>query len=156
LQREVSLVKDHPAVFSYYIADEPDGDAQVAPAKMMAVYRLIKGIDPTRPVSMVFTNTAAGANGRYWAANYSGCYDIAMVDPYPIGDCHEWDPQPVPPCGAAVDIVPVIDRLVALHRGPVIFAPQAIGGVGHTRPTRHKPRATILLSCMLQCCRAVR
>jgi hypothetical protein len=117
LSREVALVKDHPAVFSYYVADEPAGPGSlVTPARLRAVYKIIKQTDPHHPVSMVFTSRPSSPGG-YWAANYSDCYDIAMVDPYPIGDCHTWDPEPVPPCGRAVDVVAAIDEVVALHRG---------------------------------------
>ena len=43
IQREVLLIKDHPAVMSVYIADEPDAPgSHVLPGTLKMVYQVIE------------------------------------------------------------------------------------------------------------------
>jgi hypothetical protein len=73
----VNAFKDHTALLSYYIADEPDGPQQ-DPQWMIQPYNLIKKLDPYHPVTIVL-------NCQYGVNNYTAATDILMTDPYPIG-----------------------------------------------------------------------
>lgn len=76
LKSEVLAFKDHPALLSYYINDEPDGQGR-PPAILEAAYQLIHELDPYHPVSIVFMMPQK-------ANDYKNTMDIAMTDPYPI------------------------------------------------------------------------
>ena len=117
LTDEVQLVAQHPAVFAIYTADEPDAPGSwVEPDRLRAVYRNVKAVAPHLPVSICFT---AGL-----ARNFSGAFDIALVDPYPIGDGP----------GTPLSILHELDAALALGV-PVIFAAQAYGGAGRRKRT---------------------
>mmetsp|Transcript_26691 Transcript_26691/g.50592 ORF Transcript_26691/g.50592 Transcript_26691/m.50592 type:complete len:616 (-) Transcript_26691:170-2017(-) len=106
LTKQVEHFKGHPAVFGWYLADEPDGGG-IEPNLLQPKYDLIRSLDATRPVSMVF---CAGG-----ASNYLSMLDLIMVDPYPIPGSH----------AATVD-----DTLksVAELGKPIMMVPQAFGG----------------------------
>lgn len=72
----VSLRKTEPALFAWYLADEPEGYGDT-PDVLRQAYAIIKSIDPDHPV-VVLTN-APGMLHRY-----DGCADIIVADPYPI------------------------------------------------------------------------
>lgn len=72
----VSLRKTEPALFAWYLADEPEGYGDT-PDVLRQAYAIIKSIDPDHPV-VVLTN-APGMLQRY-----DGCADIIVADPYPI------------------------------------------------------------------------
>ncbi|RHJ93544.1 hypothetical protein DW095_05365 [Bacteroides sp. AM07-16] len=76
LKEEILRVKDHPALLSYYIADEPDGQG-VSPELLKQSYDLIHELDPYHPVSVVIISSLP-------ARRYAGTYDIIMADPYPV------------------------------------------------------------------------
>jgi len=48
---EVNKYKDHPAMFGWYIADEPDGPG-ISPASLIAANNLIKSLDPFHPTAI--------------------------------------------------------------------------------------------------------
>eukprot|EP00939_MAST-03C_sp_MAST-3C-sp1_P000398 g398.t1 len=102
----VERFKSHPALFAWYLADEPDGQG-IDPSLLKPKYDLIKKIDPAHPISMVF---CAGG-----AANFLDALDFIMVDPYPI------------PNGPASSITSAVDQVRALGK-PVMMVPQAFGG----------------------------
>ena len=82
LRREVETFRDHPALLSWYMNDEPIGQSR-APELLEKAYGIIKEADPYHPVSVVFV-----VPGR--AAPFINTLDIAMTDPYPIpGDVDE-------------------------------------------------------------------
>jgi len=70
---QVNRYKDHPALFAWYLADEPDGSGQSIDI-LQPKYDLIKTIDTNHPVSMVF---CAGG-----AADFMSALDLIMVDTY--------------------------------------------------------------------------
>ena len=107
LAAEIDAFKDHPALFAWYIADEPDGQG-IDASELEHKYALIKARDPHHPISMVF---CAGG-----AADYLAALDLVMVDPYPV-------PSDEP----ARDVAGAIDAVVALGK-PVVVVPQAFGG----------------------------
>jgi hypothetical protein len=76
LKDEVLAFKDHPALLSYYINDEPDGQGRPV-AILEAAYNMIHELDPYHPVSIVFMMPQK-------ANEYRHTMDIAMTDPYPI------------------------------------------------------------------------
>ena len=76
LIREVLAFRDHPALLSWYIADEPVGQGK-PPEPLIETYKLIKKLDPYHPVTMVFMTPS-----QAW--RYAGAMDIVMADPYPI------------------------------------------------------------------------
>lgn len=76
LKEEVIAFRDHPALLSWYINDEPDGQGR-PPAILEAAYRTIHALDPYHPVSVVFMMPSKAADFRH-------TMDIAMTDPYPI------------------------------------------------------------------------
>lgn len=76
LKAEVIAFRDHPALLSWYINDEPDGQGR-PPAILEAAYRTIHELDPYHPISIVFMMPSRAADFRH-------TMDIAMTDPYPI------------------------------------------------------------------------
>ena len=72
----VSLRKTEPALFAWYLADEPEGYGDT-PEVLRKAYTIIKEIDPDHPV-VVLTNAPG------MLAHYKGCADVIMADPYPI------------------------------------------------------------------------
>ncbi|MCP3929989.1 MAG: hypothetical protein GY705_12920, partial [Bacteroidetes bacterium] len=76
LRREIELFKDHPALLSWYMNDEPIGQGR-PPELLETAYQMIKEIDPYHPVSVVFVVPSK-------ADAFANTMDIAMTDPYPI------------------------------------------------------------------------
>ncbi|WP_158798346.1 carbohydrate binding domain-containing protein [Pedobacter sp. L105] len=76
LKQEVLAFRDHPALLSWYINDEPDGQGR-PPKVLEEAYQLIHELDPYHPVSIVFMMPSK-------AADFRNTMDIAMTDPYPI------------------------------------------------------------------------
>ncbi|MBN2312170.1 MAG: carbohydrate-binding family 9-like protein [Candidatus Hydrogenedentes bacterium] len=74
----VSLRKTEPALFAWYLADEPEGYGDT-PDVLRKAYDIIKAIDPNHPV-VVLTNVPA------MLSQYEGCADVVLTDPYPIPD----------------------------------------------------------------------
>ncbi|HEX2920142.1 MAG TPA: carbohydrate binding domain-containing protein [Bacteroidales bacterium] len=111
LVKEISTFRNHPALLSWYVADEPNG-RKVQPAELEEIYNTIHNLDPWHPVSIVFM--APFINSKY----YENALDIVMADPYPLPDL------PVTFVGN------VADDLKEQFRGkrPVWIVPQAFGG----------------------------
>lgn len=74
VEKTVLQVKDNPAVFAWYPVDEPDGQ-DIPVVKIQEVIKLIKSLDPNRPIFTVF-NTP-----EKWES-YLPYFDIICVDPY--------------------------------------------------------------------------
>jgi hypothetical protein len=72
LKTEVTRVRDHPAIFAFYIADEPGG-AKIAPSVLEKVYSFVKALDPHHPMTMAFCCCDP--------LLYKNAYDIGMMDP---------------------------------------------------------------------------
>jgi len=106
LTTQIERFKSHPALFAWYLADEPDGQG-IAPDLLAPKYALIKKLDPYHPVSMVF---CAGGASRYLSY-----LDLIMVDPYPI------------PNAAASSVQSSLEQVGALGK-PIMLVPQAFGG----------------------------
>ncbi len=109
LRAEVEAFRDHPALLSWYIADEPSADRA---AILGQVYALVSELDPHHPVTIVFYR--GGAHAR----RFEQCLDIVMGDPYPI------------PHNSVTYVSRMSDELVAAYDGrkPLWIVPQAFGG----------------------------
>lgn len=110
LKKEIEAFRNHPALLSWYISDEPVGQG-VPPDSLTEAYGLIKEMDPYHPVTVVFMSP--------WMANrYSHVMDIVMADPYPIphGKVDE-----VGATAAMLNAEFFLDK-------PVWMVPQAFGG----------------------------
>lgn len=110
LKKEIETFKDHPALLSWYISDEPLGQG-VPPDSLVESYQLIKQIDPYHPVTVVFMTP-------WKAREYSHVMDIVMADPYPI------------PAGKVEDVAATAALLNVefFMEKPVWIVPQAFGG----------------------------
>lgn len=110
VREEVEAFRDHPALLTYYLADEPElGWSK--PEECAEAYRRIKALDPWHPITMVFCQ--AGAAGRYLDG-----MDIVMTDPYPI------------PNGPVTTVTGFCRRIRADMGDtlPLWLVPQAFGG----------------------------
>ena len=76
LRREVEMFRDHPALLSWYLNDEPLGQSRPVEVVEKA-YRIVKELDPYHPVSIVFMMP-------HRAHEFESTFDIAMTDPYPV------------------------------------------------------------------------
>ena len=75
LKAMVNMVKDHPALLGWYLADEPRG-AELCD-ELKKVYQLLKELDPHHPV-ITLDFTASGC-----IAKKDGLADIHILDMYP-------------------------------------------------------------------------
>lgn len=127
LREEVLRVKDHPALLSYYIADEPDGQG-VSPETLQRSYDLIRETDPYHPVTVVIISSLP-------ARRFARCYDIVMADPYPI---------PNAPAAEAARMIGEIHEQMRYEKA-VWLVPQVFGGgeIWTREPTAREVRAMI-------------
>ena len=109
----VKRYRQHPALLAWYLVDEPD-ETKMAPASALAIYELIRELDPYHPVYLVNNRP------RTYAA-YSDASDILAIDVYPI---------PNYPITQVRDYMQRA-RWTSLGRKPVWLIAQAFGGVEH-------------------------
>lgn len=107
---EINRVKNHPALLSWYISDEPVLNGK-DPQELERLYSLIKKVDPYHPITMVFMHS-------HKAENFANAMDIVMADPYPI------------PSQKVTKVGRVTARLKRKfdNKLPVWIVPQAFGG----------------------------
>ena len=75
-QREVHANKDHPALYGWYVADEPEAYADTEGlGYLQPVYDTFKAEDPNHPVAVIHNETPD--------ANWISVYDTLMIDYYP-------------------------------------------------------------------------
>jgi len=74
VREKVTALKDHPAVFAWYLLDEPDWQ-QVPLSKIKEMNALVRSIDKKHPIMTVFTIP------KKWTP-YLPYYDIVSIDPY--------------------------------------------------------------------------
>lgn len=132
LEKEVKRFKDHPALLSWYISDEPTG-RKVNKKWLEKIYRRIKQIDPYHPVTIVFMNEEK-------AGKYRDAMDIVMTDPYPV---------PNHPVAEVEEPVSYLKKEFLLEK-PVWVVPQAFGGNEwwQREPTGKELRAMTWLSIL--------
>jgi hypothetical protein len=129
LRAEVESVKDHPALLSYYLADEPSA-RNVNTDTLALLYKVVKEADPYHPVTMVFNETEK-------VHLYANSFDILMIDPYPI---------PTKPITDVADFLKALNPKFAQQK-PIWLVPQTFGGgEWWTRePTRQELKAMVYL-----------
>lgn len=110
LRDEIRALKDHPAIMSWYIADEPDGQG-IEPETLEEIYGEIRAIDPYHPISVVIMSAGPG---RRFAAS---C-DIIMADTYPV---------PNSPAAEVVDVIRGLQDELR-HEKAIWYVPQTFGG----------------------------
>ena len=74
LRSKVERFKNHPAVFAWYVVDEPDWQ-EIPIEKIKAITDLVRSIDKTKPLFTVLTLPDK------WRA-YLPYFDIVSIDPY--------------------------------------------------------------------------
>ena len=109
----VKRYRRHPALLAWYLVDEP-AETKMAPASALAIYELIRELDPYHPVYLVNNRS------RTYAA-YSDASDILAIDVYPIPN------YPITQVGDYMQQA----RWTSLGRKPVWLIAQAFGGVEH-------------------------
>jgi hypothetical protein len=86
VRRYVSRYKEHPALYGWYLADEPSINEDLGPASPEVageLYRVIKDEDPKRPVAVAFSKSEQ-------AEDFRQAMDVMLFDDYP---CHEGQPE---------------------------------------------------------------
>ena len=125
----VKRYRQHPALLAWYLVDEPD-ETKMAPASALAIYELIRELDPYHPVYLV-------NNRPHTYAAYSDASDILAIDVYPIPN------YPISRVGDYMERA----RWTSLERKPVWLIAQAFGGVEHWA---RSPTATELRNMIYQ------
>jgi hypothetical protein len=74
VRESILQVRDHPAVFAWYLTDEPDG-AGIPVEKVKELCDVVRSVAPNTPLFAVFDDP------RRWAP-YLELFDIVAVDPY--------------------------------------------------------------------------
>ena len=123
----VKRYRRHPALLAWYLVDEPD-ETKMAPASALAIYELIRELDPYHPVYLV-------NNRPHTYAAYSDASDILAIDVYPIPN------YPITQVGDYMQQA----RWTSLEQKPVWLVAQAFGGVEHwpRSPTANELRNMI-------------
>jgi hypothetical protein len=109
LKSEIIAFRDNPALLSWYINDEPDGQGR-PPEILEKAYQVIHELDPYHPISIVFMMPNA-------IDKFRNTMDIAMTDPYPI---------PGAPDKAGEDVHTLYEHLK--YEKSIWLVPQAFGG----------------------------
>lgn len=130
IRPEIEAFRDHPALLSWYIADEPEGH-RIPPERMYAAYKLVKQLDPYHPTAICI----AALSG---VSKYVQAMDILMTDNYPV------------PHFPLTHVAGAIDRAYAGvdNAKPVWFIPQVFGGgeFWYREPTAKEVRVMTYLS----------
>ena len=110
LKKEIESFRDHPALLSWYMADEPDG-RNIPADSLIDFYNLIKELDPYHPVSLLLSSPRN-------AEQFKKVCDIVIVAPKPV------------PQGNMLEVkdYTVITKNQVLYEKPLWIAPQVYGG----------------------------
>jgi hypothetical protein len=129
IQQEVRTFKDHPALLSWYVSDEPDGQF-IKPSELSEAVALIRKLDPHHPIAMVFADPKP-------SLPYQDLLDIVMTDPYPI------------PGNSVVNAGEYLKKLKEYYqfKKHIWIVPQAFGGqeFWQREPTPEELRAMVYL-----------
>jgi hypothetical protein len=83
LRAFVLRYRHNPAVYGWYLYDEPDFTG-LPPDKLAAAYRLVKSLDPSRPIAAVFTSGRCRFGTGAIDPRYLAGFDLLMFDRYPF------------------------------------------------------------------------
>lgn len=129
IEQEVRTFRDHPALLSWYVSDEPDGQF-IAPEELSESVTLIRKFDPHHPISMVFVDPKP-------SLPYQELLDIVMTDPYPI------------PGNSVVNAGEYLQKLKEFYqfKKHIWIVPQAFGGQEYwsREPTGDELKAMVYL-----------
>jgi hypothetical protein len=132
LKRWIGLWKDHPAILGWYLFDEPEVH-RVKPDRLLEAYRLVKSIDPDRPVAVCF----APINEMKSIDEFQACYDLLIFNYYPCRGSGEFP-------AALKGWAGVLDRIVKKARDyrkrGAIMVLQGFQDSGTRVPTRAEAR----------------
>jgi hypothetical protein len=102
--------KDHPALFGWYLCDEPDHSRwNVPPAEIRAIHKLLRREDPNHPTWIV---VMPWADSNLY--QYAGTCDILSSDVYP-----DLGKKPVD----VLSLAKAMDVMMTAHPGPVWMVP---------------------------------
>jgi hypothetical protein len=82
LRAFIAHYRSSPAVYGWYLFDEPDLNGLPA-ARLAAAYRTVKSVDRHHPVAVIFTTGSCGF-GRQLDRGYLKGFDLLMFDDYPF------------------------------------------------------------------------
>lgn len=110
LRDEIRALKDHPAILSWYVADEPEGQG-ISAETLEEIYDIIRAEDPYHPISLVIMSAGPGRH-------YANSCDVIMADTYPV------------PNSAASDVIGTIRGLQdeLQYEKSIWYVPQTFGG----------------------------
>ncbi len=110
LRDEIRALKDHPAILSWYVADEPEGQG-ISAETLEEIYDIIRAEDPYHPITLVIMSAGPGRH-------YANSCDIIMADTYPV------------PNSAAADVIGTIRGLreELQFEKSIWYVPQTFGG----------------------------
>lgn len=110
LREEIRALKDHPAILSWYVADEPEGQG-ISAETLEEIYDIIRAEDPYHPITLVIMSAGPGRH-------YANSCDIIMADTYPV------------PNSAASEVIGVIKGLQEelQYEKSIWYVPQTFGG----------------------------
>lgn len=89
IQGFVDSYKNHPAVSTWYLFDEPNNTSLMSPERMKIAYDAVKARDPSKPISVVFSHILQAdedpeKRGNPVDPGYWSQLDNLMYDFYPI------------------------------------------------------------------------
>ena len=110
LRDEIRALKDHPAILSWYVADEPEGQG-ISAETLEEIYDVIRAEDPYHPISLVIMSAGPGRH-------YANSCDVIMADTYPV------------PNSPASDVIGTIRGLQdeLRYEKSIWYVPQTFGG----------------------------
>ena len=133
LRTQVEAFRDHPALLSWYLADEPK-DAAIE--GLNAMRQFVKELDPYHPVTMVWFEGPGMPQRPEWR----DVTDVAWLDIYPVLSPASEQQSPV--AATVANWLGRLDRLFG-YSLPLWYSPQFFGGWGSQQrePSAHELRA---------------
>jgi hypothetical protein len=125
IEDAVRRVKDHPALLSWYLIDEPDGE-KYPPAYVHQASSIIRKLDSAHPISACF-DTTNRKNGS-WNL-YVDAVDVLLADIYPVGTAGEaaCTANASSQCDLQKNIYASLVTAINNTGKPLWFVPQAFG-----------------------------
>ena len=138
LRARVRALKDHPGLFAWYMADEPELRPAL-PERCVRIYEIVRDEDPYHPCIML-NDTEAGI------VRYRGGGDVLMPDPYPLFIRGGLAAQPLEKVSRFVRTA----RQASGGRQAVWVTPQAFNYGDYGRENNRSPRLVELRNMLYQ------